>query len=226
VLACLLLATPYLYHLPQAVLAAVIVVPLGDVLDFAVFRTLWRTSVDDGAVAVLTFGATLASVPYVHWGVLAGFVVSLLAYLYRRSRPRIIEVGPYADGTLRERGHHRLPQVAADVLAVRMDAAITYITAPLLERFVSERLSPGTKTVLIAASPVNDIDATGVEMLRQMHRRLAAQGVSLKLAGVKKHVAEALGRSGLAAELGAGAFFATDRIAAQALAEPAAQSND
>jgi len=223
VLACLLWATPYLYHLPLAVLAAVIIVPLVGLIDVAVFGALWRASPDDGAIALITFGATIISVPYIHWGVLAGFVVSLLAYLYRRSRPRLIEVGPHPDGTLRERGHHRLPQVARDVLAVRMDSAITYITAPLLERFVIERLHPAVKTVLIAASPVNDIDATGIEMLRQLHEKLAAQHVALQLAGVKKQVHEVLQRTGLAAELGDAAFFTTDRAAIDALggiAEP------
>ncbi len=224
VLACLLWATPYLYHLPLAALAAIIIVPLAGLLDFAVFRRLWRASPDDGAIALLTFVATIASVPYLHWGVFAGFVVSLLAYLYRRSRPRIIEVGPHPDGTLRERGHHRLPHVAPDVLAVRMDAAITYITAPLLERFVNERLHPGVKTVLIAASPVNDIDATGIEMLRQLHERLLAQGVALKLAGVKKQVHDVLERTGLTRELGDAAFFATDGAAIETLAATSAQS--
>jgi SulP family sulfate permease len=219
VLACLLFATPYLYHLPLAVLAAIIIVPLVGLLDVQVFRTLWRASADDGAIAMLTFVATIASVPYLHWGVLAGFVVSLLAYLYRRARPRIIEIGPHPDGTLRERGHHRLPHIAPDVLAVRMDSAVTYISAPLLERFIVERLHPAIRTVLIAASPVNDIDATGIEMLRQLHAKLAAQGVALKLAGVKKQVHEALERTGLAQELGADAFFATEYVAIQALAQ-------
>ncbi len=227
VLACLLWATPYLYHLPLAVLAAVIIVPLVGLIDFAVFGALWRASADDGAIALVTFVATIVSVPYLHWGVLAGFVLSLLAYLYRRSRPRIIEVGPHPDGTLRERGHHRLPHVAPNVLAVRMDSAITYITAPLLERFVIERLHPAVKTVLIAASPVNDIDATGIEMLRQLRQKLAAQRVALQLAGVKKQVHEVLQRTGLAAELGEAAFFATDRAAIEALgcvAEPQADA--
>jgi SulP family sulfate permease len=182
-----------------------------------VFRTLWRTSRDDGAIAIVTFVATLASAPYVHWGVLAGFVVSLLAYLYRRTQPRIIEVGPHPDGTLRERGHHRLPHVAPDVLAVRMDAAITYISSPLLERFISERLRSGISTVLIAASPVNDIDATGIDMLGQLHERLAARGIALKLSGTKKQLHEALERTGLAQRLGADAFYATDRAAIDAL---------
>ncbi len=216
VLACLLWLTPYLYHLPLAVLAAVIIVPLAGLLDFSVFVRLWRTSRDDGAIALVTLVATLASVPYLHWGVFAGFIVSLIAYLYRRSRPRIIEVGPHPDGTLRERAHHGLPQVADDVLAVRMDAAITYITAPLLERFVVERLRPDVRTVLIAASPINDIDATGIEMLRDLHAKLRAQGVALKLAGVKLQLGDALERTGLADEIGADAFFATDLAAVAA----------
>jgi SulP family sulfate permease len=217
VVVCLLLATDYLYYLPRAVLAAVIIVPVAGLLDFAALRTLWKVSRDDGAIAIMTFAATIAAVPNVHWGVLAGFVVSLLAYLYRRSNPRIIEVGPHPDGTLRDRDVHALPPLSATVLAVRMDSAITYITAPLLERFVTERLDARVRTVLLAATPVNDIDATGVDTLRMLHGLLRAKGIELRFAGVKKQVREVLERAGFAQELGDAAFFATDRAAIDAL---------
>ena len=57
-------------------------------------------------------------------------------------------------------------------------------------------------------------------MLRQLHQRLSTQGIALKLAGVKKQLHEALQRTGLAQELGADAFFATDHVAIEALAHP------
>lgn len=220
VMVCLIWFTGYLYHLPRAVLAAIIIVPVLGLIDLRQFKTLWRASRDDGLIAVATYVATLVSVPYLHWGVLTGFILSLLCYLYRRARPRLAELGLHADGTLRDRQVHGLPPLAPDVLAVRMDAAITYITAPVLERFVTDRLQgvPGAGTVLLCCSPVNDIDATGVECLRQLHRNLASAGLKLRLSAVKKQVHEVLERTGLRQEFGESAFFSTDREAVRALA--------
>lgn len=212
VMACLTWATAYLFHLPRAVLAAIIVVPVLGLIDLRQFRTLWRASRDDGLIALVTYVTTLVSVPYLHWGVLSGFVLSLLCYLYRRARPRIIEVGVHADGTLRDRALHALPPLAPDVLAVRMDAAITYITAPLLERFVADRAqaTPGLRTVLLCCSSVNDIDATGIYSLRQLQSNLANAGIKVRLSAVKKQVYDVLKRTGLYHEFGESAFFSTD----------------
>jgi sulfate permease, SulP family len=220
VLACLLWLTDLIYHLPRAVLAAIVIVAVGRLLDFGVFIKLWRTSRDDAAVALLTFGATLISLPYLHWGVFSGFLVSLLFFLYRRAHPRIIEVGLHIDGTLRDRAIHALPPLDSGVFAVRMDASINYLTAPLLEGFVIDQAqrSASLKTVLLCCSPANDIDATGIDMLRRLAGTLGERGIVLRLSAVKKQVRQVLDRTGLTAQLGDGAFFATDREAVRALA--------
>lgn len=212
VMACLTWASAYLFHLPRAVLAAIIVVPVLGLIDLRQFGTLWRASRDDGLIALVTYVTTLVSVPYLHWGVLSGFVLSLLCYLYRRARPRIIEVGVHADGTLRGRDQHALAPLAPDVLAVRMDAAITYITAASLERFVADRAqaTPGLRTVLLCCSSVNDIDATGIYSLRQLQSNLANAGIKVRLSAVKKQVYDVLKRTGLYREFGESAFFSTD----------------
>lgn len=215
IVAFLMWATQLLYYLPRAVLAAVIIVPVVSLLDLGVFRKIFRLSRVDGAVAGLTFVVTLVSVPYLYWGVFAGFAVSLTCYLYRRSRPRVIEVAPHPDGTLRDRQIYGLQPIAPHVLAVRMDAAIAYITAPVLERFVMDRIAraPALTAVLLCLSSANDIDVTGVEMLKQMHVNLGGKGIRLHLSGVKRQVDDVLKRSAWFSELGDGAVFATDREA-------------
>lgn len=221
--ACVLVAlawlTGYLYHLPKAVLAAIIIVPVYGLLDVQVFKKLWRASRNDGIIAALTFAVTLASVPYLHWGVFTGFVVSLFFYLYRRARPRIVELGAHPDGTLRARSVFDLPPLAEGVFAVRMDAAISYISAPVLERFILDHVqrTRGLELVLLSCAPVNDIDATGLDMLQQLRRNLGGQGIELKLAGLKKQVRDAFERSGLSTEFGAHAFYETEQSAIAAL---------
>lgn len=221
----LLFFTGALYHLPRAVLGAVIVAPVLGLIDFGVFVRLWHTSRDDCIVALVSFVATLASVPQLHLGVLAGFLAAMVCFLYRRAHPRIVELGLHADGTLRDRIVHALPPLAADLLAVRMDASLSYVTAPHLERFVLDRVGAdnGVRTVLLCVSAVNDLDATGVDMLRRLQRELTETGVALGLSAVKRQLRSVLDRAGLSAELGEAALFATDRDAIAMLAPEAAR---
>jgi len=216
-LACLLWFTDTLYHLPRAVLAAIIIVPVLGLIDLRAFRSLWQTSRHDGVVAVATFACTLLSMPNLYWGVFAGFALSGLLFVIRRARPRIIELGLHDAGTLRERATHNLPPIAPGVLAVRMDASLIYITAPILERFIRERLrkDPTLHTVLLCASPVNEIDSTGIDILRQLHDELSQSGKRLYLSGVKKQVRDVMARAGLLRTLGENALFANNRDAIQ-----------
>ncbi len=218
VAACLLWFTELLAPLPRAVLAATIVVPVLGLIDLGVFRRLWRYSRDDGAVAAVTFAGTLLAVPYLHWGVFVGFFASTVCYLYRRAHPRLLEVAEHPpSGTLRDRAHYELPPLAPGVLAVRIDASINYVTAPLLERFILDRLRPELRTVLITATAVNDLDATGIETLRGLRRLLVGHGAELHLTGLKRHVWERLERAGLPEEWGGEAFSRTEREAIERL---------
>src|SRR5690606_14398744 len=135
-LVCLLFFTGYLQHLPRAVLAAIIIVPVLNLIQPKAFLHLFRTSRDDGVVAVATFIATLIAVPYLHWGVLTGFLLAMVFFLYRRAHPRLIELGLDPAGTLRDRTLNGLPPIAPGVLSLRLDASLTYITAPLMDRFI------------------------------------------------------------------------------------------
>jgi anti-anti-sigma regulatory factor len=76
--------------------------------------------------------------------------------------------------------------------------------------------------VLLCLSSANDIDATGIEMLKQMHLNLTDMGIQLRLSGVKKQVQEVLDRTSLFSELGDGSVFATDREAIRMLSDRAA----
>jgi sulfate permease, SulP family len=215
----LLFLTEVLQYLPRSVLAAMIVVPVLGLLDIAAFRRCLRISRDDGAVAIVTFVVTLISMPRLHWGVFAGIGLTMASYLYRRTRPRIIEVGLHADGTLRDRSRFDLPPLAPDLMAVRMDDALNFLTAATLERFVMARCNaePGIRRVLICAGSFNDIDASGIDALESLRVALAGLGVELYASAIKKQVWDVLDRAGLIDALPAGHIFNTDHEAVLAL---------
>ena len=63
VVVTLLFFTPLLYHLPQATLAAVIIVAVMGLVSVRVFKQIWQVQPQDGLVAVVTFILTLLLAP-------------------------------------------------------------------------------------------------------------------------------------------------------------------
>ena len=219
VLLSLLFLTGFIRDLPYSVLAAMIMMPVFNLLDYAAFRRLLRISPDDAAVAVVTFVVTLSFSPRLHFGVFAGIGLTMVSFLYRRSHPRIIEVALHQDGTLRDRARFGLPALAPGLLAVRMDSALNFLTAAALERFIVEtqRRHPTLQRVLLSASGINDIDASGVDMLESLISTLQSQGVEIYFSAVKRQVWDVIDRAGLITVLGSNRFFSTDREAVKSL---------
>lgn len=225
VLFSLLFLTGAIAHLPRAFLAAVIVVPVIGLVVPGFFVRLWRTSRAEALIAGATFVATLVSAPQLQWGVLVGFILSLTYFMYQRAHPRIIEVGVHQDGTLRDRERLSLPQMAPDLLAVRMDAALSFVTAAPLERFITSRCrkDASIRRVLLHAGPINSLDTTGVDTLAFLIGTLRDQGVQVYLSGVKKQVEDVMDAAGVTQLLPPDHLFRTEGEAIRVLtAAPAA----
>ena len=198
VLLALLAFTPVLRHVPQAVLAAIVVATVVGLIKPREFVRLWRVSRVETAIAAITFGVTLATAPALYWGVLTGVLMSLSLFLYQRLHPRIIEVGLHADGSLRDRHLWQLPPLAPDTYALRMDAALDFAAAAQFERDITEYLTaqPQTRHVCLFAQPINRIDATGAAVFVRLQTLLQARGVTLHLAGLKLPVEQVLQAAG------------------------------
>ncbi len=220
----LMFFTGQLALLPKAVLAAVIIVPVLNLLDFAVFLKLGKSSPEDALTAGVTFVSTLISVPHLHWGVLSGFLLAMLISVYRRSRPRIMEVGLHAeDRVFRDRQRCDLPRLQRQVLMVRIDSALIYTTAPALESFVLDHLDAETREVVILCGGINDIDATGIEMLTELYHYLDKRQIRLRLASVKLQVWQRLERAGFTTLIGSKQCFLTDADVIRSYAPALAQ---
>jgi SulP family sulfate permease len=227
VLLVLLFFTDLLHHLPQAVLAAVIMVPLTSVLDLNGMRQAWRASRDDGLAAYVTFGATLLFAPNIQNGAVTGIILSLILLLYRRTRPRAVKVGLHSDGMLRDAVRWDLPELHARIAALRWDDALLFVNCAYFEEAVLElaRKHPQARYLIVAAGGMNDLDASGADMLENVRQRLADAGVVLVLSAVKKQVQDVLDRIGLANNIGRENIFATDQQALETLAARLAEED-
>lgn len=217
VAAALLWAMPLLFHVPQAVLASVVVTATLGLLKPRAFVALWRISRIEAAIAVATFALTIATAPSIYWGVLGGLLAALAHYMYRHLHPRIIEVGLHADGSLRDRHLWHLPPLAPKLYALRMDAELDFASASTLEHAITAALAerPGLTDVCLFAHPINRVDLTGAEVFGNIRRLLESQGVRLHLSGLKLPAQQVLERAGL---LKPDAMFFAYRTDAEALA--------
>lgn len=198
VLVVLLFLTPALYHVPNAVLGAIVVAAVIGLIKPRLIVNLWKLQRVEAVIALATFAVTLASAPRIYWGVLTGVVLGLVHFLYHRLHPRIVEVGLHPDGSLRDRHLWKLAPIAPKTFAVRMDDALDFASASALERTVLEHLAahPDVRHVCLFAQPINQIDATGVEVFGQLRRHLASREITLHISGMKLPVEQMLERGG------------------------------
>jgi SulP family sulfate permease len=219
VLLTLLFFTPLMYHLPKPALAAMIVLAVANLIDMSVMRQAWRAQRDDGIAAILAFVATLAFAPNIQNGILTGMIFSLGAFIYRRMVPKIVTVGLHKDGTLRDSKRYNLAPLHGKIAALRFDASLFFANAAFFEDEVLklEAENPDLWYILVVANGINQMDASGIEMLRRLVTRLKEVGISLAISGAKQQVMEVIERTGLAARIGQENIFGSDALAMKAL---------
>lgn len=190
-----LFLTPFLYYLPQATLAATIIVAVLGLVDFGVLRRTWNYSKADFAAVAVTIAATLGF--GVETGVVAGVALSLALFLYRTSRPHMAVVG-LVSGTEHFRNvlRHEV-RTSTKVLSLRVDESLYFANARYLEDRVYDMVAarPELRQVVLMCTAVNEIDASALESLEAINERLKAIGVAFHLSEVKGPVMDRLKRT-------------------------------
>lgn len=221
VLITLLFLTPLLYHLPQAVLAAIIIMAVIGLVNFEAVKHAWHASKHDGIAAGITFVATLLYAPHLDNGIMVGAGLAILLYLYRTMRPRVAILGRYPDGTLRDiKVHPDLP-TSEHVVAMRFDGSLYFANIAFFEDAVLEAVAdhPQAQYVLIVGDAVNQLDASGEEVVHHLVTRLREGGVEIVFSGLKKQVLDVMRHTGLFELIGQRNIFATEDQALTAIYE-------
>jgi SulP family sulfate permease len=219
VLITLLFLTPLLYHLPKPVLAAIIMVAVAGLINFSVMLHAWRVSWDDGIASITTFVATLAFSPNIQNGILIGIGLSLGLMLYRMMRPRVASLGVHQDGSLGDAQRHNLPSLHTRLRAIRFDGALRFINVSTFEKAILnlEQENPEINTILVACGGINEIDASGVDMLSKLITRFRSNNISLCFSGFKEQVLDVVEKTGLSDVIGKDNLFSSDHSAAKEL---------
>jgi SulP family sulfate permease len=215
VLVALLFLTPLLYHLPQAVLGAIIIMAVTGLINVSAVKHAWQASRHDGMAALVTFVATLAFAPHLDSGIMVGTVLALGLYLYRTMTPRVAVLGRHSDGTLRDTLVYPDIPTGKQMVAVRFDGSLYFANVSYFEDAVLGAVAsqPDTKVVLIVANGINQLDASGEEVIHHLLDRLKDSGVSLVFSGLKKQVLDVMRATGLYDAITESNLFATEDLA-------------
>jgi SulP family sulfate permease len=187
--------TPLVYYLPNATLAATIIVAVLSLVDLSILKKTWGYSHADFAAVAATIVLTLGL--GVEVGVASGVAISVLLHLYKTSRPHVAEVG-LVPGTQHFRNIHRHKvETTPALVSLRVDESLYFANARFLEDMIQKRVTNGcaVKDVVLIFSAVNEVDYSALESLEAINHRLQDMAVGLHLSEVKGPVMDRLQRS-------------------------------
>jgi SulP family sulfate permease len=199
--------TPLVFFLPNATLAATIIVAVLSLVDLSILQKTWDYSRADFIAVVTTILLTLGL--GVEVGVAAGVAISVLLHLYKTSRPHVAEVG-LVPGTQHFRNIFRHDVVTLrSLLTLRVDESLYFVNARFLEDLIQARVTEGSavQNVILMFSAVNEVDYSALESLEAINARLKDMGVGLHLSEVKGPVMDRLKRSHLIHDLNGKVFL-------------------
>jgi len=205
----LLFLTPLFYYLPMPALAAIIIVAAVGLVDVEEVVYLFQTRKREGAIALFTFVSTLAI--GIQEGIVLGIAASIVAILYRVSRPTMAELGHLED----TRSFHDVARFEEaypiqGLLILRVNAAFSFANAKYFRSFILDKSAHSEyalQAVIIDGASINDVDTTAMEALEDIITQLEDRGIELYFTGLIGPVRDLLRRSGLYERIGPDHFY-------------------
>lgn len=221
VMITLLFLTPFLYNLPKAVLAVIILLAVTSLLTPRMIMHTWKASRTDGIVAITTFIVTLLAAPHLDKGVMVGAGLAILLHLYRSMKPRVAQLGRFPDGTLRDLKVNPTLPTSPHILALRFDGSLYFANVSYFEDNILEQLAsrPDAKYLLVVGGAINFIDSSGEEVIHHLVERLRENGTEIVFSGLKKQVHDVMKATGLHDIIGEDNFFSTEQRAINAISK-------
>jgi SulP family sulfate permease len=178
-------------------------------------KQAWQISKHDGIAAIVTFVATLGFAPHLEKGILIGVGLAIVLYLYRTMKPRVVILGRHEDGTLQDIQTHQDLPTSKIIVAIRFDGSLYFANVSYFEDAILEAVShkPNVRYVLVVGNGINQLDASGEEVLHNLNDRLRDNGIILVFSGLKGQILEVLRHTGLMENIGEENFHATEDMA-------------
>ena len=197
-----LLVAPLAVYLPNAAMAGILFLVAWGLIDFHHIKQIIQTSRSETSVLAVTFfGALFLELEF---AIYAGVLLSLVLYLMRTSRPRVLPRVPDPTSPKRKFTTNSTLPECPQLKIIRIDGSLffgaVHFVQQALHRF--EARDPGQKHLAVIASGINFIDIAGAEFIAQEAKKRRAKGGGLYLIRVKQGVCEPFKRGDYLATVG------------------------
>jgi len=211
----LLFFTSLFYNLPNAILAAVVLVAVSGLIDFKTPKTLWKNDKMDFIMLMATFIATLTL--GIETGIISGMVLSLLAVIYKASRPHIAELAK-VPGTAYYRNIDRFNNLEKreDVLIIRIDGPIYFANVDFIKKKIEKLIDAkkGTlKALILNMESVTSLDSSGAHELEEWINTWKTAGLQISVSGTRGPIRDIMHTWGIIHHLGESRVFTDDATA-------------
>lgn len=192
---------PLFEHLPQATLAAIVIVAVSSFLDVGELRRIAGIRRSAIVFALLALAGVLTL------GVLQGLIVtaglSLVYVIQRLARPSVGVLGrdPRHPGVWGRIDRVQGLQEVPGVLVMRSDGPLLYPNADAVRQYVfdtARAADPRPEAVVVDLSTATQLDVQSADALTDLARQLHGEGIALRLAEVRRPAATTLRRAGTA----------------------------
>lgn len=209
ILLSLLFLTPLFYYLPNAILAAVIIVAVFGLIDIHEGIRLWKINRTDFWMMLITFFSTLLL--GIELGIGIGIILSLMIVIYQSTRPHTAILGR-VPGTSFYRNIERFSNVEerADVLVFRFDAPLYFANIQHFKDTLASEINQrkhSLKAVVLPANTTYHIDSSGIHAIEEILENCKKQNIQLYFTGVRGPVRDALKKGQLLTKIGESHFF-------------------
>jgi SulP family sulfate permease len=184
--------TPLFHSLPKAVLGAIILVAVANLIDVKAIKHIWHYNKGDAAALIITFLAVL--VVGIERGILVGVAVSLGIFIWRTSKPHSAVVGRIPHTEVYRNVLRYDVETWPQVIAIRVDESLFFANTKYLEDVVLGLVAdrPEVEHFLLIGLAINFIDSSALETLESLREELNSSGVDLHLASIKGPVLDSL----------------------------------
>ena len=179
-------------HLPEPVLAAVVIAALTHALDPQPLARLWRLDRDQYIGAAAALGVLLFGVLD---GMLLAIALSLAAMVRRLAAPHITRLARLGDGhDYVDAARHPEAALPAGIAVWRPDEPLFFGNAERVLAAVAARQAadPSVHVLVLSLENSFDLDSTALDVLREFDVHMASRQVSVRLARVRDQVRDLL----------------------------------
>lgn len=201
----LLFLTPLFYYLPNAVLAAIIIVAVFGLIDFSYPKELYKRRKDEFILLLITFVITLTV--GITEGILSGVLLSLLIMVYRTSKPHIAVIARVKDTNYYKNilRFNNSTENRNDILGIRIDSQLFFGNKDFFKKELNKQIENKGKElrlIIINTEAINYIDSSGAHTLIKIIQELKTKNIKVMFSGTSGPTRDILYKSGIVDILG------------------------